>query len=264
MFHRAKRAVSTAILSIFVLSSASQMGIATAAQANSLTGSVGLPKSVSTGRSHVPPPPPATVGSRLTATPAITDVGDGVTLTLTATHFTSKSSVIVRFVSPHHGFSGNMPWDARCSCFRLAVFLAKRSHPLELARASAVITAGKNTTVVYTSFQIRGLTPNGSAYVPGGTPIFSVWVGDPTPVSTEFQHYCVWARTADALGVAGLTVRLSVRFQQHTENWRAGVTGPSGVLCVARSIGHPIPGFKVIVDAYADNLHAQTSFTPVS
>ena len=263
LFHRPKRAVFTAILSICALSSAGQVGSASAARTNPLASYRVSPPSLSAARSQVPPPPPAVVGARLTAAPAITDVGDGVTLTLTATHFTPKSTVILRFVSPHHGFSGNMPWDVRCNCFRLAVFLAKRSHPLELAHASAVITAGKSTTSVYTTFEIRGLTPDGAAYVSGGIPTFSVWVGDPSPVSTEFQHYCVWARTADALGVAGLTVRLSVHFQQHTENWRAGVTGPSGVLCVRRSIGHPIPGFKVLVDAYADNLHAQTSFIPV-
>ncbi len=209
------------------------------------------------------PAPPAAIGAQLTATPSITDVGDQVTLTLTATHFTPRSSVTVRFLSSHHGFSGPMPWDPRCNCFRLAIFLAKRSHSLELSRVSAVITAGKAATAVYTTFQIRGLTPNGLAYVAGGTPIFSAWVGDPNPVATEFQHYCVWARTADALGVSGLTVKLSVHFAQHTENWTAGVTGPSGVLCVRRSIGHPQVGRGVRVDAYAGNLHAQTSFTPV-
>jgi hypothetical protein len=192
----------------------------------------------------------------------VTDVGDQVTLSLTATHFTPKSSVQVRFLSPHHGFSGSMPWDPRCNCFRLAIFLAKRSHPLELSRATAVITAGKGVTTVYTSFEIRGLTPNGRAYVSGGAPLFSAWVGDPNPVATEFQHYCVWARTADALGVSGLTVKFSVHFQQHTENWTAGITGSSGVLCARRSIGHPLPGFAVRVDAYAGTLHAQTSFTP--
>jgi hypothetical protein len=207
--------------------------------------------------------PPAAIGAQLAATPYLTDVGDQVTLTLTATRFTPKSSVIVRFLSPHHGFSGPMPWDPRCNCFRLAIFLAKRSHPLEAARASAVITAGRSITTVYTTFQIRGLTPNGQAYVSGGTPIFSAWVGDPSPIATEFQHYCVWVRTADALGVAGLTVKLSVHFAQHTENWTAGVTGPSGVLCVRRSIGHPLVGKTVRVDAYAGSLHAQTSFTPI-
>jgi hypothetical protein len=190
------------------------------------------------------------------------DVGDQVTLTLTATHFTPRSSVSARFLSPHHGFSGSMPWDPRCNCFRLSVALAKRSHPLELSRASAVITAGKTSTTVYTTFQIRGLTPNGRAYSPGGTPIFSTWVGDPSPTAMELQHYCVWARTVDALGVPGLTVKLSVHFRQHTENWTAGVTGASGVLCARRSIGHPQVGFTVRVDAYAGALHAQTSFTP--
>lgn len=200
----------------------------------------------------------------MSATPSLTDVGDQVTLTVTATRFTPRSSVAVRFLSPHHGFSGSMPWDPRCNCFRLSVVLAKRSHPLELSRASAVITAGKASTTVYTSFQIRGLTPGGRAYAPGGTPILSAWVGDPTPTATEFQHYCVWARTVDALGVSGLTVKLSVHFRQHTENWTAGVTGASGVLCVRRSIGHPQVGFTVRVDAYAGGLHAQTSFTPTS
>lgn len=219
-------------------------------------------KASGTGRPHVPQPPPAAVGARLTATPSLTDVGDQVTLTLTATHFTPKSSVVVRFLSPHHGFSGSMPWDLRCTCFRLAIFLAKRSHPLEQSHASAVITAGKSATTTYATFQIRGLTPNGQDYASGGTPILTAWVGDPNPVATEFQHYCVWARTADALGVSGLTIKLSVRFRQHTENWTAGVTGSSGVLCARRSIGHPLVGFKVRVDAYTASLHAQSSFTP--
>lgn len=250
------------VASLLVLSAASGVGRAAMPGARPTA----TPRSTGNGvpgvRPSVPQPPPAAAGPRLTATPAITDVGDQVTLSVTAAHFIPNSSVTVRFLSPHHGFSGAMPWDARCSCFHLAIFLAKRSHPLELARASAVIRAGKAASTVYATFQIRGLTPNGQAYVAGGTPYFSAWVGDPSPVATEFQHYCVWAHTVDSLGIPGLTVKLSVHFQQHTENWTAGVTGASGVLCVRRSIGHPLPGFTVRVDAYAGNLHAQTSFTP--
>jgi len=260
--HRANQAVFSAILSVFVMSSLSGRTLASAEQLRAVRASATLGKAVDAGRPHVPLPLPAAVGARLTATPSLTDVGDQVTLTLTATRFTPKSSVSVRFLSTHHGFSGSMPWDPRCNCFRLAIFLAKRSHSLELSRASAVIRAGTTFTTVYTTFQIRGLTPSGQAYALGGTPIISAWVGDPNPVGTEFQHYCVWARTADALGVAGLTIKLSVHFQQHTENWTAGVTGSSGVLCARRSVGHPLPGFTVRVDAYAGSLHAQTSFTP--
>jgi hypothetical protein len=245
-----------------MLSSLSWVSPAVAASARAASAASGLGKTVHAARPRPPQPPPAAVGARLTATPSLADVGDQVTLTLTAAHFTPHSSVVVRFLSPHHGFSGSMPWDPRCNCFRLAVFLAKRSHALELSRASAVIRAGKGSTTVNTTFQIRGLTPNGLAYVPGGTPIFSAWVGDPSPEATEFQHYCVWARTADALGVSGLTIKFSVHFKQHTENWTAGVTGASGVLCARRSIGHPAVGVTVHVDAYAGGLHAQTSFTP--
>jgi hypothetical protein len=260
LFYRSIRVLFPVLLSVLtlplVLGTSPASAAGQSAQATFETGVGAL-------RQRVPPAPPAATGAQLTATPPLTDVGDQVTLTLTATHFTPKSSVTVRFLSAHHGFSGPMPWDVRCNCFRLAIFLAKRSHPLELSRASAAIKAGKSITIVYTTFQIRGLTPNGQAYAPGGTPTFSAWVGDPNPVATEFQHYCVWARTADALGVSGLTVKLSVHFRQHTENWTAGVTGPSGVVCVRRSIGHPQVGAAVRVDAYAGNLHAQTSFTPV-
>lgn len=260
MFYRAIRVVFSVLPCLILLNALSVPGPASAAVIDAKT----TPgKAVHAPRTAAIPAPPAAIGAQLSATPSITDVGDQVTLTLTATRFTPRSSVAVRFLSPHHGFSGPMPWDPRCNCFRLAVFLAKRSHALEPARVSAVIKAGKGVTTVYTSFQIRGLTPDGRAYVQGGTPIFSAWVGDPTPVATEFQHYCVWARTSDALGVSGLTVKLSVHFAQHTENWTAGVTGPSGVLCVRRSIGHPLVGKAVRVDAYAGNLHAQTSFTPV-
>jgi hypothetical protein len=260
LFYRAIRVVFPVFLCVMMLSVVLGSSPATAAQqgAPATTG-----KSVSVPRQKAPPAPPAATGARLIATPALVDVGDQVTLTLTATHFTPRSSVAVRFLSAHHGFSGPMPWDPQCNCFRLAILLAKRSHPLEQARASAIITVGKSVTTVSTAFQIRGLTANGLAYAPGGTPLFSAWVGDPSPVATEFQHYCVWARTADALGVSGLTVKLSVHFGQHTENWTAGVTGSSGVLCVRRSIGHPRVGTAVRVDAYAGTLHAQTSFTPV-
>lgn len=261
MFYHAKFAVFWGILALTLLPNWSGTRVASAQQMTASHANVHRLSIISSRRS-VAPVPPSTVGARLTATPSLTDVGDQVTLTLTATHFTPHSSVIVRFLSPHHGFSGSMPWDPRCNCFRLAIFLAKRVHPLELSRASAVITAGKASTTAYTTFQIRGLTPSGQAYVPGGAATFSVWVGDPAPVATEFQHYCVWARTADALGISGLTVKFTVRFQQHTETWRAGVTGASGVLCARRSIGHPLPGFNVYVDAYAGNLHAQTNFTP--
>jgi hypothetical protein len=260
LLYRAIRVVFPVCLCVLTLPVLLSTSLASAAgqRAQSTIGTgVGAP------RQKAPPAPPAATGARLTATPALTDVGDQVTLTLTATRFTPKSSVTVRFLSAHHGFSGPMPWDPRCNCFRLAILLAKRSHPLELSRASAVIKAGKSVTSVYTTFQIRGLTANGQAYAPGGTPTFTAWVGDSSPVATEFQHYCVWARTADALGVSGLTVKLSVHFRQHTENWTAGVTGASGVLCVRRSIGHPQIGAAVRVDAYAGNLHAQTSFTPV-
>lgn len=258
MFQRVLRAVFSAVFSLTLLSNLSGVGPTWAREA----GSPAVTGRVAATRLHAPPPPPAAVGARLAATPALVDVGDQVTLTLTATHFIPKSSVVLRFLSPHHGFSGAMPWDPQCNCFRLAIFLAKRSHPLELSHASATIRAGRTQSTVTTTFQIRGLTPNGQAYVQGGTPIFSAWVGDPSPQATEFQHYCVWARTTDALGVSGLKVRLSVHFRQHTENWTAGTTGPSGVLCARRSIGHPAVGFSVRVDAYAGNLHAVTSFTP--
>ncbi len=207
---------------------------------------------------------PTTKGASLSESPQLVDVGQQVTFTLHAVQFIPNSKVAIRFLSPHHGYAGPMPWDVQCGCFRLAVSLAKRIHPLETARASAVITAGGSSTTVYSTFQIRGLAPGGRAYAVGGTPILTTWVGDPTPVATEFQHYCVWARTSDALGIPNLKVRLSVHFAQHTENWTAGTTGASGVLCVRRSIGHPAVGVPVHVVAYAGALQAETTFTPHS
>lgn len=254
--------LSVAALTLAVLAACEPLASAFAASGPASGGRAAAAQTRPTARTRSVPARPAALGLSLSATPAIVDVGNAVTLTLTARQWTPHSTVIARFLSPHHGFSGTMPWDPRCGCFRLAISLAKRIHGLEQARATAIVTAGTRTSTVFSNFQIRGLAPGGRTYAPGGTPMLSVWVGDPSPVATEYQHYCVWVHTSDSLGVAGLRVKFSVHFATHVENWTAGVTSATGVVCTRRSVGHPQVGVPVLVNAYAGSLQAQTSFTP--
>lgn len=207
---------------------------------------------------------PAPVALQLAASPTYVDVGDAVTLTLSARSWGGRVAVTISFVSPHHGFSGPMAWVGRCACFRVAVALARRVHPLETARAKATVKFGKSTASAGTTFLIRGLAPNGRDYAPGGPVSLSTWVGDPAPVPGEYEHYCAWVKTPDGIGVAGYRVSFVVHFANKSSRWYAGSTGTSGILCSHRSIGNAQVGLPVSVDVYANNLRGHTGFTPRS
>lgn len=202
------------------------------------------------------------VGLRLTASPGVADVGADESFTLTAKHWGGPASVSLSFLSPHHGFTGAMDWDRGCNCFRLAVSLARRIHPLELARSTATVHAGNRSESTSATFLIRGLAPNGRDFAPGGPPALAAWVSDPAPFQGEYEHYCGWVKTADGLGVAGVPIHIVAHFPGSTRKWFAGKTAASGILCSHKSIGKTPAGKTVRVDIYARSLHASTSFTP--
>lgn len=202
------------------------------------------------------------VGLQFTALPSLVDVGQEVGLTVSASRWNGPASVKVAFLSRHHGFSGAMTYQTTCLCFRVGVFLARRIHPLEQARAVAQITYQHARVQLVTFFTIRGLARNGRDYAPGGTSSLTTWISDPRPLAGEYQHYCVWVRTADALGVTGVVSRFVVHFDGATRTYSAGKTASTGIACVQRSVGTPLPGVRVTVDAYAGSLHARTAFTP--
>ena len=212
-----------------------------------------------TFRAPVATPP---VGLQFTALPSLVDVGQEVVLTVSASRWNGPASVKVAFLSGHHGFSGVMTYQTTCLCFRVGVFLARRIHPLEQARAVAQITYQHGQVQLVAFFTIRGLAPNGRDYAPGGTPSLTAWISDPRPLAGEYQHYCVWVRTADALGVAGVVTHFVVHFDGATRTYTAAKTASTGIACVQRSVGTPLPGVRVTVDAYAGSLHARTAFTP--
>jgi hypothetical protein len=201
-------------------------------------------------------------GLSLTAGPPIVDVGGDVGLKVTATRWTGPASVSVTFLSPHHGFSGKMVFASQCNCFRLNVFLAKRSHALETARVTARVTVRKQTFVLRNAFEVRGLTANGKTFSPGGTPHLAGWVSDPQPVQNEFVHFCAWTQASDAFPIHGVPVTFVVHYQKRTQKWFAGLTGSNGVLCSSKDIYHAKIGFAAAVDIYAGRLHERTSFTP--
>ena len=207
------------------------------------------------------PPAARFIGLQLKSSASIVDVGEAVQFTLTAKAWPARTRASLSFVSPHHGFSGTMQWDGRCGCFRIAVALARRIHPLENARATATVRAGALTGSASTTFQIRGLAANGRDFSPGGTPSLQAWVADPNPVRNEYQHYCAWVKTVDGLGVRGIPVTFVVHFPGRTQKWYVGLTGTTGLLCSHKSIGNAKLGAQVLVDVYGGRLHAQARFT---
>lgn len=207
-------------------------------------------------------PAPRVPGLKLTVSPPILDVGARGTFTVSASSWPGPASVSLRFTSPHHGFSGSMLWDVACKCFRLQVSLVKQVHPLERASATAYVRVGKMTVPASTGFFIRGLAPGGRTYAPGGAPILSGWVSDPSPSPGEYEHYCAWVRAADSLGIPGVRVRIDVHFKGGVQHLNGGKTSTVGTACVHRSIGKPPPKVKVPVDIYAGSQHVRTSFTP--
>lgn len=201
-------------------------------------------------------------GLTLAASPSLVDVGDDVTFTLHATSWPAPASAVLAFVSPHHGFTGPMLWVKSCTCFQLAVQLARRIHPIETALATATVTSRGVSTRVHTTFHIRGLAPNGRSFAPGGTPTLTGWVANPWPLQGESQHYCAWVKTADGLGTPGYPVSFAVHFTGQLQHWYAGLTGSTGIVCSHKSIGKAKINVKVYVDIYAGRMHTRTSFTP--
>lgn len=216
----------------------------------------GLPQVSSAGQ--IAPPP----GLRLAATPGLVDVGTYVTFSLTATSWPAAATATLTFVSPHHGFTGRMVWEPACSCFRISVDLARRIHPLENAKATAIVRYRGATFTTAAAFMVRGLARNGRDFAPGGTAHLTAWVSDPAPFQGEYEHFCGWVRTADGLGVAGYPVSFVAHFTDRTLSWVGGVTTTTGIVCSHKPIGKPAPGKAVIVDVYAGSLHYRTSFTP--
>jgi hypothetical protein len=155
-----------------------------------------------------------------------------------------------------------MVWVNTCACFRLAVYVARRVHPLETATAKAIVKTKAGIAVTSQTFQIRGLAPNGKDFSPGGTPALSAWVSLPRPADGDEQHYCAWLKTVDNLGVPGIRVKFVVHFLEGNQQWTSAPTGPSGIVCTQRSVGNAVPDYKVPVDVYAAGQHVRVSFTP--
>ncbi len=192
----------------------------------------------------------------------IVDVGASPTFSLTARSWPGRATASIRFVSPHHGFTGSMLWDVRCRCFRLAVPLRKGVHPLELAHAYATARFSSGTASAFTAFQIRGLAPGGRRYAPGGKPILRSWVSDPAPRRGQEQHFCAWVHASDAFGMPGIRVRFVVHYSPKPQTLSGLKTDVNGVACAHRSIDSAPVGTVVRVDVYAGSLHTRTQFRP--
>lgn len=206
--------------------------------------------------------PQQNAGLALRATPQIVDVGGAVVLTLTALQFPKVAYASVSFVSLHHGYSGAMPWRPNCSCFQIGVQIARRTHTLEIARAIARLRYGGHTVSTTTSFTIRGLSRNGKDFAPGGSVGVTGWVSDPQPVQREVEHFCVWVKTLDGLGVPGRLASYVVHFKKRTASWRGPSTDHGGVACALRNIGFAHAGYRVRVDIYAAGERTTAYFTP--
>jgi hypothetical protein len=142
------------------------------------------------------------------------------------------------------------------------VYLAKRVHSLENARAQVVARYHGGSATVTSAFQIRGLAPGGANLAPGGAAYLSAWVGDPNPTLKQRQHFCGWVHTLDALGIPGYRVSFVAHPPGRTVKWTAGTTGVSGLVCSKRVLGGLKSGVAVNVDVYAGSLHVRTSFVP--
>lgn len=192
----------------------------------------------------------------------IVDVGSYATFTFSARSWPGPTKASIRFVSPNHGFTGDMLWDVTCHCFRLAVFVGKQIHPLETAHAFATARFASGTASAAATFQIRGLSPNGHTYAPGGSPILRGWVSDPNPRRGQIQRYCAWVHAADAFGIAGVGVRVIVRYKGKPQTLTPGKTDVNGAVCAQHTIDGAAAGVAVPVDIYAGSLHTRTRFTP--
>jgi hypothetical protein len=193
----------------------------------------------------------------------IVDVGGSATFSLTAKKWPASARASIRFLSPHHGFSGDLLWDVTCHCFRLAVGLAKRVHRLEPATAWATVRAGTGTQIVSTRFQIRGMASGGKTYASGGKAFLTAWVSDRSPLVQERQHFCAWIHASDAFPMRGVHVRFQVHYAASVQKINGGKTGTDGVTCKQVKVPSSAPtGLAVPVDTYAGPLHMRVNFTP--
>ena len=203
-------------------------------------------------------------GIDLTASPALVDVGQQIVFTLTAKKWHGPVSVSLSFLSPHHGFTGTMPYRASCNCFVLGVILARRIHGLETGKAVAHVRQNGQTYPTARKFSIRGLAPNGKDFAPGGRVFFSTWVSDPHPSPHEYEHFCGWTKTQDGLGVAGNNIKFVAHFPKGKRVYTSGPTGSNGVACTSKNIGNLKAGSSIKVDASTGKMHATASFTSQS
>lgn len=203
-------------------------------------------------------------GLSLSVSPGVIDVGGQATFTLRARKWNGPNSVTLSFLSPHHGFTGAMPWRPSCGCFQLVVVLARRIHPLETARAAVTVKTGKALNRTISMFQIRGLTNNGHDFAPGGKVLLNAWVSDPHPSKNEYQHYCTYTHTIDGLGVSGYRVHFVAHFPGGNRTYGAGTTNRDGIACTSKSVGNVASGTVVSVRAYAGNLQTNVRFSTQS
>lgn len=191
----------------------------------------------------------------------IVDVGTRPTFSLYARSWPSSGRATLRYLSPNHGFTGSMLWDVTCRCFRLAVALGRRVHPLERAHAWATVRFAHGTATATATFAIRGLAPDRRRYAPGGTPHLNSWVGDPRPAQGMTQHFCAWLHATDAYGFSGVRVRFVVGYLP-TPQQLAAQTNANGLACARGAVSSGQVGVVVKVNVYAGKLHGVATFTP--
>jgi len=193
----------------------------------------------------------------------IVDVGSVATFSLSAQRWPAGISVMMKFVSAHHGFSGPMYWSRGCGCYQARVRMVWHVHPLEQAYAVATVRFPSGQTVqAATRFRIRGLAAGGQRFAPGGQPFLSAWVSDSTPALDELEHFCAWVHASDNFPISGVTVHVTV----HTGGGDVLLTGArtnqNGVGCAEYTFSDLAPHVTVAADVSAAGQTARVSFTP--
>jgi hypothetical protein len=98
----------------------------------------------------------------VSAWPHRVHVGQRVQVTVRANQpWIPGSRVTVVLSATNHNITIGAPWDGRCSCFRVWIYLIPRVHPPEPARIVAHALAGGHWYQATTTFEIYGLLPNG-------------------------------------------------------------------------------------------------------